>query len=345
MMKIAFYDAKPYDMESFNLNNQSYGYQLKYLESHLTEDTAVLAKGCRAVCVFVNDNVNRTVIEQLAELGVELIALRCAGYNNVDFEAAYAHKIHVLRVPAYSPYAVAEHALALMVTLNRKTHRAFNRTRENNFRIAGLTGFDFHGKTIGVIGTGKIGRIFIDICKGLGMQILAHDLYPVEMAGVTYTDLDEIYKRSDILSLHCPLTKESHHMIDGAAIGKMKPGVMLINTSRGALIDSQALIEGLKNRKIGSAGLDVYEEESDYFFEDLSSEVLDDDKLARLLSFNNVLITSHQAFLTEEALANIAQTTLDNIRDFESDAPLPNEVCYHCPQQTDCRKNKVGRCF
>lgn len=344
-MKIAFYDSKPYDEDSFNRNNESFGYKFKFLESHLTEDTAILSKGCDVVCVFVNDTVSGPVIDQLSDLGIKLIALRCAGYNNVDFEAAYKKKMHIVRVPAYSPYAVAEHALALMVTLNRKTHRAFNRTRENNFRIAGLTGFDFYGKTIGVIGTGKIGRIFIDICKGLGMKVLAHDLYPAEIPGVVFTDLDDIYAQADILSLHCPLTKESHYMIDETAIGKMKKGVMLINTSRGALIDTKALIEGLKSRIIGAAGLDVYEEEGDYFFEDLSSEILDDDQLARLLSFNNVLVTSHQAFLTEEALANIAQTTLTNIKDFENDAPLPNEICYYCPQQATCPKKTTGRCF
>lgn len=343
-MKIAFFDAKPYDIESFNAVNKDYGYKIKYYEARLTEDTAVMAKGCDVVCAFVNDNISGEVVQILSDLGVKLIALRCAGYNNVDFEAAFG-KIHVVRVPAYSPYAVAEHALALMMTINRKTHRAYNRTKENDFRINGLTGFDLHGKTVGVIGTGKIGQIFIDICKGLGMNVLAYDLYPAKLEGVTYTDLDTLYSQSDVISLHCPLTKETYHMINSEAIDKMKDGVMIINTSRGDLIDTAALIEGLKSRKIGSAGLDVYEEESDYFFEDFSTKVIDDDNLARLLSFTNVLITSHQAFLTEEALRNIANTTLDNIKAFEQDKPLANEICYHCPQMGACDKSKNGRCF
>lgn len=344
-MKIAFFDSKPYDIESFNKTNENNAMKIKFYESRLTEDTAVMAKGCDVVCIFVNDEITAAVIVQLLQYGISLIALRCAGYNNVDFEAAYG-KIHVVRVPAYSPYAVAEHALALMCTLNRKTHRAFNRTRENNFRISGLMGFDFHGKTVGVIGTGKIGQIFIRICKGLGMNVLAYDLYPAQLEDVAYVSLDELYKQSDIISLHCPLTKETTHMVDPIAINKMKDGVMLINTSRGALIESKALINGLKSRKIGSAGLDVYEEESDYFFEDFSAEVLDDDQLARLLSFTNVLITSHQAFLTVEALNNIAETTLQNIKDFEQGNVLVNEICYHCPKMgVNCSKNKEGKCF
>lgn len=343
-MRIAFYDTKPYDKDSFNKANKMYNYKLKYLEPRLTEDTAMLAKGYDAVCVFVNDTVNKDVIDQLVDNGVKLLALRCAGYNNVDFKAAYK-KLHVVRVPAYSPYAVAEHTLALMVSLNRKTHRAYNRTRDHNFNISGFTGFDFYNKTVGVIGTGKIGQVFINICKGLGMNILAYDLYPANIEGVTFTTLEELYKKSDIISLHCPLLKETHHMIDEKAISQMKDGVMLINTSRGALIDTMSLIEGLKSRKIGAAGLDVYEEESDYFFEDLSTQILDDDQLARLLSFNNVLITSHQAFLTHEALSNIADTTLYNIKAFEDDKELENEICYYCPQKDTCPKEKTGRCF
>lgn len=344
-MKIAFFDSKPYDIEAFNRANESIGYTLKFFEARLTLDTVVLAKGCDVVCAFVNDEIHSEVLEHLTQYGISLIALRCAGYNNVDFEAAY-NKVHVVRVPAYSPYAVAEHALALMTTLNRKTHRAYNRTRENNFRISGLTGFDFHGKTIGVIGTGKIGQVFINICKGLGMTILAYDLFPAQIEGVAYVSLNELYSQSDIISLHCPLTKETTHMIDSVAIGQMKQGAMIINTSRGALIDTKALIEGLKSLKIGSAGLDVYEEESDYFFEDFSTQVLDDDQLARLLSFTNVLITSHQAFLTIEALNNIAETTLQNIKEYELKKTLTNEICYHCPKMgLNCSKKEEGKCF
>lgn len=343
-MRVAFYDTKPYDKDSFNKANKNFNYELKFLEARLTEDTAMLAKGYDVVCAFVNDTLNKNVIDQLVKDGVKLLALRCAGYNHVDFKAAYK-KLHVVRVPAYSPYAVAEHAMALMMTLNRKTHRAYSRTRDHNFNISGLTGFDLYGKTIGVIGTGKIGQVFIDICKGLGMNILAYDLYPTEIEGVTYTNLEELYKNSDIISLHCPLTKDTHHIINDMAISQMKDGVMIINTSRGALIDTSSLIEGLKNRRVGSAGLDVYEEESDYFFEDFSTQILDDDQLARLLSFNNVLITSHQAFLTNEALKNIADTTLYNIKSFEDNKALDNEICYYCPQKDNCTKEKTGRCF
>ncbi|PKM52852.1 MAG: hydroxyacid dehydrogenase, partial [Firmicutes bacterium HGW-Firmicutes-5] len=273
------------------------------------------------------------------------LALRCAGYNHVDFKAAY-NRLHIVRVPAYSPYAVAEHAIALMFSLNRKTHRAYVRTRDNNFNINGLTGFDFHGKTVGVIGTGKIGRIFIDICKGLGMKVIAYDMYPSEIEGVEFVELASLYQASDIISLHCPLTKETHYMIDDHAIQQMKEGVMLINTSRGALVQTEHLIDGLKSKRIGSAGLDVYEEESEYFFEDFSSESIDDDILARLLSFSNVLVTSHQAFLTKEALSNIAETTLENIKAYQEGKLLVNEVCYHCPEgPSKCKKKETGRCW
>lgn len=343
-MKIAFYDTKSYDKESFNNTNQSFNYQFKYIEAKLTADTAILSKGYPVVCAFVNDDLGKETIEVLHEQGVELIALRCAGYNNVNFEAAFG-KIHVVRVPAYSPYAVAEHAMALIMTLNRKTHKAYNRTKENDFRIGGLTGMDLHGKTIGVIGTGKIGRVFIDICLGLGMKVLAYDLFPATIDKVEFVSLEEIYKNADIISLHCPLSKETAHMMNKDAISKMKDGVMIINTSRGALIDTNALIEGLKSRKIGSAGLDVYEEESDYFFEDHSAQVLDDDVLARLLSFTNVLVTSHQAFLTHEALRNIADTTLKNISSYQQNNVLENEICYQCTTQSQCPKNKNGKCF
>lgn len=326
-MKIAFYDTKNYDMTAFNRLNDTYGFKIKYFESKLTEDTARLARGYDVVCAFVNDTINDVVIDVLEEVGVGLIAMRCAGYNNVDFEAAKG-RIKVVRVPAYSPYAVAEHALALIMTLNRKTHKAYSRTRDNNFNINGLQGFDLYGKTIGVIGTGKIGRVFAGICEGVGMKVLAYDKFPSEASGLTYVDLDTLYAQSDIISLHCPLLKETHHIIGATSIDKMKEGVMVINTSRGGLVDTEALIEGLKEKKIGYAGLDVYEEESDYFFEDFSEEIISDDVLARLLSFPNVLVTSHQAFLTKEALENIATTTLDSIKAYQDGDTLINEICY-----------------
>ena len=344
-MNIAFFDTKPYDRDSFNSLLGQYPFKIKYLETKLNRDTLSLASGCEVVCAFVNDTLNRDVIEGLHALGVGLIALRCAGYNHVDFEAAYG-KIHVVRVPAYSPYAVAEHALALMFALNRKTHRAFVRTRDNNFNITGLTGFDFNGKTVGVIGTGKIGRIFAKICQGLNMHVLAYDPYPLEDDQIQYVDLPTLYSKSDIISLHCPLTPENLHMINKEAISQMKPGVMLINTSRGGLVQTEDLIEGLKSRHVGSAGLDVYEEESDYFFEDFSTDIINDDTLARLLTFNNVLVTSHQAFLTKEALENIAQTTLDNIKAYAEQKPLEHEICYQYPDQGhQCRKKTTGVCF
>lgn len=343
-MKIAFYDTKNYDRQSFDRLNSNYGFKIKYFEYKLNEDTAALSKGYDVICAFVNDTLNETVINILHENGVKLIAMRCAGYNNVDFKAAFG-KIHVVRVPAYSPYAVAEHALALIMTLNRKTHKAYSRTRDNNFNINGLQGFDLHQKTVGVIGTGKIGRIFASICQGIGMKVLAYDLYPNEESGLEYVDLETLYRSSDIISLHCPLSKDTHHIIDEACIRKMKNGVMLINTSRGGLVDTEALIQGLKNKKIGYAGLDVYEEESEYFFEDMSEEILDDDILARLLTFPNVLVTSHQAFLTTEALENIATTTLNSIKTFEEGGFMDTEICYDCEKKETCHPEKPHRCF
>jgi len=331
-MKIAFYDAKNYDKVSFNGLNDQYGFKIKYYDTKLNEDTAKLAKGYDVVCAFVNDTINDVVIDLLHELGVGLIAMRCAGYNNVDFDAAL-NKIHVVRVPAYSPYAVAEHALALIMTLNRKTHKAYSRTRDNNFNINGLQGFDLRGKTVGVIGTGKIGQIFAGICQGIGMKVIAYDKYPNEGTGLSYVDLETLYQASDIISLHCPLLKDTHHIISQASIKQMKSGVMLINTSRGGLIDTEALIQGMKDKKIGYAGLDVYEEESEYFFEDFSEEIIDDDVLARLLSFPNVLVTSHQAFLTAEALNNIAATTLDSIKAYGNQENLTHEICYNCDKK------------
>ena len=318
-IKIAFFDAKPYDIAFFDAENKKYGFEIKYFESRLSFDTALLAAGFDAVCVFVNDHLDAATIDRLYDQGLRLAVLRCAGFNNVDVEAAKG-KLTVLRVPAYSPHAVAEYALALILTLNRKTHKAYQRTRENNFRINGLLGFDLCGKTIGIIGTGKIGLTFIEVLSGLGMRILAYDSFPnaelQEQYGFTYADLDTLYQESDIISLHCPLTDQTYHMINEESLSKMKDGIMLINTGRGALIDSKALIAALKSKKIGSAALDVYEEEENYFFEDISDEVMEDDTLARLLSFNNVLITSHQGFFTKEAEQNIATVTLKNVDAF-----------------------------
>lgn len=344
-MKIAFFDAKAYDKPSFELFGAPKGMEFKYYEDKLTEDTAELARGCEAVCVFVNDNVNAAVIDKLYALGVKLIALRSAGYNNVDVEHAFG-KIHVVHVPAYSPYSVAEHAAALLLTSIRRIHKAYNRTREFNFSLSGLTGFDLHGKTVGVVGTGKIGRIFIDICRGFGMRVLAYDKFPAKDSGLNYVELDELFRESDVISLHCPLTDETRHMINSEAIAAMKRGVVIVNTSRGALIDAEALLEGIKERKIGAACLDVYEEEADIFFEDRSGHILSDDVLARLISMPNVILTSHQAFLTEEALRNIAETTVNNISAFlEGDGVCENELCYHCGKIEHCKKQRLGRCF
>lgn len=326
--RIAFFDAKDYDIESFNKSNRK-NIEIKFLETKLTETTAKLAEEYDVVCVFVNDIVSERVIDILVENGVRLIALRCAGYNNVDIEYAYG-KIHVVRVPAYSPYAVAEHAMALLLTSVRRIHKAYNRTKEFNFSLTGLTGFDLHGKTVGVIGTGKIGRIFVDICRGFGMNVIAYDKYPIQDSDIDYVSIDDIWEKSDIISFHCPLTDENRHMVNADTIEKMKRGVVLLNTSRGALIDSTALLEGIKKRKIGAACLDVYEEESDVFFHDFSGHIVEDDTLARLISMPNVIVTSHQAFLTEEALENIADTTFLNIDEFFEEGFCSNEVCYNC---------------
>ena len=345
MIRVAFFDAKAYDKPSFELYGGPKDVRFKYLETKLNEDTVELAKGCQAVCVFVNDTVSAAVIEKLYEYGVRLIALRSAGYNNVDLQAAYG-RIHVVHVPAYSPYAVAEHAMALLLTSVRRIHKAYNRTREFNFSLSGLTGFDFHGKTVGVVGTGKIGRIFIDICRGFGMNVIAYDLYPAKDSGIDYVPLDELLERSDIISLHCPLTDATRHMINTGAIEKMKKGVVIVNTSRGGLIDAEALLEGIKARKIGAACLDVYEEEADVFFEDRSGHILNDDLLSRLISMPNVIVTSHQAFLTEEALNNIAETTVNNILScFEKDGMCDNELCYRCGNIEQCKKERKGKCF
>ena len=344
-MKIAFFDAKPYDMPGFDHFAEGTDLQIKYFETKLNEDTVSLAAGFDGVCVFVNDTVNETVVNRLHELGVKVIALRCAGFNNVDTRAAYG-KIHVFRVPAYSPYAVAEHAMALLLTINRRTHKAYIRTREFNFSLSGLAGFDLHGKTVGLIGTGKIGRIFGDICKGFGMKILAYDKFPNPDSGLEYVELEELFEKSDIISLHCPLNEETHHMINADSIARMKKGVVIINTSRGGLVDTDALIEGIKSKQVGAACLDVYEEEGDLFYEDYSGHIVRDDKLVRLIAMPNVIVTSHQAFLTEEALSNIAETTVDNLVKFFDGVPNPEtEVCYRCPKTHDCRKERQGKCF
>lgn len=340
-IKIAFFDTKPYDIKSFDGVNKTFGYEIKYFKNHLNIDTVSLSKGYDVVCAFVNDDLSKQVIEKLLTFKVKMISLRCAGYNNVDLKTAYKN-IPVTRVPTYSPYAVAEHAVALMLGLNRKTHRAYYRIRDNNFTINGLLGFDMYKKTVGVIGTGKIGKVIINILKGFGMNILAYDKYPdkafAKQTGIKYVSLDILYENSDIISLHCPLNKETYHMINKASLSKMKKEVIIINTGRGQLIDTKALIAELKNKKIGGAGLDVYEEESEYFFEDFSGEVINDDVLARLLTFPNVLITSHQGFFTKEALHNIAMTTLGNIKDFFSGKKLKNEICYKCDESVG-RKN------
>ncbi len=329
-MRLAFFDTKPYDRPSFDKYSAQHGIEIKYFETKLNADTAELAHGFDGVCVFVNDTVDAEVIDKLCELGVKVIALRCAGFNNVDIRHARG-RISVVRVPAYSPYAVAEHAIALLLTSIRRIHKAYIRSRDFNFSLSGLTGFDLHGKTVGVIGTGKIGRVFIDICRGFGMKVLAYDKFPAADLDngdtVRYAELDELLAGSDIISLHCPLNEETYHLIDGDALEKCKKGVVIINTSRGALVDAEALLAGIKSRKVGAACLDVYEEESDLFFEDNSGHILEDDTLARLISMPNVIVTSHQAFLTEDALENIAETTVKNIVGFFENGECPNEVC------------------
>ncbi|HEY9648121.1 MAG TPA: 2-hydroxyacid dehydrogenase [Chroococcidiopsis sp.] len=329
-MKVAVFSTKEYDRQFLTAANASVGHELVFIETQLNHHTAVLAADFSVVCPFVNDQLNAATIEILAAQGTGLLALRSAGFNHVDLKAAAAHGIQVVRVPAYSPYAVAEHAVALILTLNRKTHKAYNRVREGNFAIDGLLGFDLHGRTVGVIGTGKIGMIFAQIMRGFGCQVLGYDAYPnptFEAIGqARYTTLPELLTQSDIISLHCPLIPETLHLIDEKAIAMLKPGAMLINTSRGALVDTEAVVQGLKSRKIGALGLDVYENESDLFFEDMSAEIIQDDVFERLLAFPNVLVTGHQAFFTEDALRNIAETTLSNITDFEQGRPCPNAV-------------------
>ena len=326
-MKIAFFSTQPYDKEYFERYNTQH--KIIFFEARLNEQTVNLATGCDAVCAFVNDQLNGTVIDSLKEMGIKIIAQRCAGFNNVDVVAARENNIAVVRVPAYSPHAVAEHALALIMTLNRKTHKAYNRVREGNFSLDRLTGFDVYGKTVGVIGTGKIGQCFARIIQGLGCNVLAFDIIAnkeMEAIGIKYLPLKEVLQQSDIVSLHCPLTEQTKHLINNGTLDNMKNGAMLINTSRGALVDTKAVITSLKKGKLGYLGIDVYEQEEKLFFHDLSENVITDDVLVRLLGFPNVLITSHQGFLTDEALTQIALVTLQNITDFEEHKPLVNKV-------------------
>lgn len=344
-MKIAFFDAKPYDKPAFSEYAEKNGIKIKYFETKLTEDTAELCNGYDGVCVFVNDTVNAAVIDKLESMGVNLIALRCAGFNNVDMKYAYG-KVHVVRVPAYSPYAVAEHTMALLLTSIRRIHKAYIRSRDFNFSLQNMTGFDLHGKTVGVIGTGRIGRVFINICRGFGMKVLCYDKFKAEGLDngdtIKYVTLEELFASSDIISLHCPLTEETYHIVDEKALNTCKKGVVILNTSRGALVDAEALLNGIKERKVGAACLDVYEEESDLFFEDNSGHIMEDDTLARLISMPNVIVTSHQAFLTSEALSNIAETTIQNIIDIKNNGQCQNEVCFKGCGTEDCKDKK---CF
>ena len=329
-MKIAFFDTHAYDKKSFVEANKAFNYEIDFRDYKLNENTALTAQGYDVVCVFVNDVVNDQVIKTLAECGVKLIALRCAGFNNVDLKAAAAAGIKVVRVPAYSPYAVAEHGVALLMSLTRHIPQAYLRTKTANFNIEGLTGRDLYGLTAGILGTGKIGRIMADILIGFGMKIIAYDPFPNEQwakeKNIEYVGLDEIFQRSDVLSLHCPLTEETKHVVNHDRMKMMKHDAVIINTGRGALIDSKALVHALKHGHIGGIGMDVYEEESKYFFSDWSTDIMTDDTLARLLTFPNVIITGHQAFLTTNALKNLAETTLENVKAFEGGAELVNEV-------------------
>ncbi|MFD1142627.1 2-hydroxyacid dehydrogenase [Larkinella insperata] len=328
-MNVTFFSTKPYDITFFEQINADFGFTLRFLKVPLDETTAELVTDSPVVCLFVNDQANAAVIQKLAAQGVQLIALRCAGFNNVDLEAARQHGIRVVRVPAYSPYSVAEHTLALILALNRKTHRAYNRVKEGNFSLDGLMGFDLYGRTVGLLGLGKIGKVTARILKGFGCHLLAFDVMEDEEArqlGIEYVSLVELLNQSDIISLHCPLTPQTYHIINHDTLKLMKKGVMLINTGRGALIDTQAVIESLKSGQVGYLGLDVYEEESHLFFEDLSDTIIQDDTFMRLLTFPNVLITGHQAFFTRNALASIAETTCRNIQAFSQGTVSGNEL-------------------
>ncbi|MBR4354468.1 MAG: 2-hydroxyacid dehydrogenase [Kiritimatiellae bacterium] len=348
MKKVAFFETKPYDKESFDRANNG-RYDISYFETRLKAPAVPLAEGFDAACAFVNAEIDRAVVEGLVKRGVKILAMRCAGYNNVDFQAANEFGLTVVRVPAYSPYAVAEHAAALLLTLNRHIHKAAARTKDFNFSLVGLTGFDLHGKTAGIVGTGKIGRIFADICKGFGMRVIAYDAFPNPATGLEYVSLDQLLAESDVVSLHCPLVPETHHLINAETLKKVKPGMTLINTSRGGLIDSDALLAALRSGQVGGAGLDVYEEESEWFYEDRSDVTRQNKTLSLLVSMPNVILTSHQAFLTREALSNIAQTTLDNLDAYFAGKPLENEICYHCLKsgghpKEGCVKRAQGLC-
>ena len=344
MEKLIFFDAKPYGIEAFRPYAEQGEFDLRFVDARLTPDTAPLSAGADGVCVFVNDTVDAAVIDILQKNGVRALGLRCAGFNNVDLAHAYG-RIHVTHVPAYSPYAVAEHAMALLLTSVRRIHKAYLRTRDSNFSLSGLVGFDLHGKTIGVVGTGRIGQAFISICRGFGMNVIAYDKYPKPDGDIDYVSLEELYRTSDIISFHCPLTEDTRHLFSRQTLPLLKRGVILINTSRGALVDSEALLTGIKDRIIGAACLDVYEEEGDIFFEDRSGHIIDDDTLARLISMPNVLLTSHQAFLTREALDAIAKTTMQNFRDLLRNGFSENELCYRCGRIDVCRREKRQRCF
>ncbi len=326
-IRIAFFDTQEYDKTSFDSRNINNEFDITYYETRLTKDTVNLAKGFDTVCAFVNDEICKEVIDTLVSFNIKFLALRCAGYNNVDISYA-KDKIHIVRVPAYSPYAVAEHAIALLLTSIRRIHKGYIRTRDFNFSLNGLTGFDLYNKTVGVVGAGKIGRVFINICKGFGMNVLVYDNHQDPNLDVKYVSLDELFKESDVISFHCPLTNENRHIVNSKTIQTMKTGVVIINTSRGGLIDSEALLEGIKTRKIGAACLDVYEEESNVFYHDYSNHIVNDDTLVRLISMPNVIVTSHQAFLTKEALFNIADTTLSNIKKYFNENIIENEIMY-----------------
>ncbi|AMA10828.1 2-hydroxyacid dehydrogenase [Picosynechococcus sp. PCC 73109] len=329
-MKIAFFSSKPYDQVSFNNTNQRFHHELVFLEPRLTPDTVSLAAGFPAICAFINDDLGEAVLKQLAHNGTQYIALRCAGFNNINLEVARKLGLSVVRVPAYSPYAVAEHAVGLILMLNRKLYRAYNRVRDDNFALNGLLGFDLHGKTVGIIGTGKIGECFAKIMQGFGCRLLAYD--PQENSvcldlGVQYTNLPDLFTQADVISIHCPLVPDTYHLINTTSLAQIKPGAMLINTSRGGLIDTKAVIEALKTGQLGYFGTDVYEEEENLFFEDLSDTVIQDDTFQLLQSFPNVVITAHQAFFTQEALGNIATTTLDNLQALEKGKACTNQLC------------------
>ena len=330
--KILFFDIKSYDKKFFREYGKNYDFEMKFLKDKLTEETVHLTKGYEIVCAFANDTINKKVVDILAENGVKLLAMRCAGYNNVCIPEIKG-RFKVVRVPAYSPYSIAEYTMGMILSLSRKIHKAYVRTREGNFSINGLMGYDLHNKTVGIIGAGKIAQILIKILKGFDMKVIAYDPYPnyekAKELGFDFVDLDTLYKNSDIISLNCPLTDETKYMINRDSMKKMKDGVMIVNSGRGLLIDSIDLVEGLKDKKIGAAGLDVYEEEAEYFFEDKSDEVIQDDILGRLLSFHNVLITSHQAYFTQEAIESITKTTLENIQEFVDGKELTNEIKYN----------------